>query len=92
MSYKVEVKDDFIKDCFGLSAKTRERVNNFIFNILPQTENPLLLFEKMKGFKTFYKKRFGDFRLGVEVNQVERKITILTIMNRKDIYKHFPPK
>lgn len=92
MSYKVEVKEAFIKECTKLQPKTSKKINDFVFNTLPYTENQLILFEKMTGYKSFYKKRFGNYRLGVEINHSLKVITILTIMDRKEIYRHFPPK
>ena len=91
MSYNIIVKEDYIRECKKLQPKLQKRINDFIFKTLPVSENPLLLFEKMKGYVTFYKKRFGDFRLGVEIIQSEKKIIVLKIMNRKEIYRHFPP-
>jgi mRNA interferase RelE/StbE len=44
--------------------------------------------KKMEGFKSFYRIRIGDYRIGVEL----RKDTLLfiAVANRKDIYKSFP--
>jgi len=92
MSFKIEIKDDFIKECQKLPPKISNRVKEFVFETLPNTSNPLQHFEKMKGYKTFYKKRFGDFRLGVEINQASKIVYVLAIMNRKEIYRYFPPR
>jgi len=92
MSYRIEIKDDFIKECRKLSPKISNRVREFVFKTLPSVSNPLLYFEKLKGYKTFYKKRFGDYRLGIEINQKNKTIIVLTIMNRKEVYRYFPPK
>jgi len=44
--------------------------------------------EKMQGYDRFYKVRFGQYRLGLMVeNDV---VTVKTIMHRKEIYKFFP--
>jgi len=91
MNYKIEIKNDFIKECTKLPPKINNRVKEFVFITLANTANPLQHFEKMKGFKTYYKKRFGDYRLGVEINQSSKTVYVLTIMNRKDIYRYFPP-
>ena len=44
--------------------------------------------KKMKGFKTFYRIRVGDYRVGIELKK--DTIWFITIANRKDIYKRFP--
>jgi len=92
MEFKIEVKDEFIKNSSILPPKLRKRISNFIFKILPDSEFPYGLFEKMTGFKNYYKKRFGDYRLGVEIDKDNKLIIILTIMHRKEIYRYFPPK
>jgi mRNA interferase RelE/StbE len=44
--------------------------------------------KKMEGFKTYYRIRVGDYRIGVELK--EKTLWFITIANRKDIYKIFP--
>ncbi len=44
--------------------------------------------KKMEGFKTFYRIRIGDYRIGVELKK--DTICFITIADRKDIYKSFP--
>ncbi len=45
--------------------------------------------KKMQGFKTFYRIRVGDYRLGVEL---ENSLTLrfIVVLHRKDIYRKFP--
>ena len=44
--------------------------------------------KKLKGYKTAYRIRMNDYRIGflLEVNTV----TLSRIMNRKEIYRYFP--
>ncbi|MCK4223655.1 MAG: type II toxin-antitoxin system RelE/ParE family toxin [candidate division Zixibacteria bacterium] len=44
--------------------------------------------EKLKSYKTFYRIRAGDYRIGVEI--VNDKIIFTRFLHRKDIYKYFP--
>ncbi len=44
--------------------------------------------KKMEGFKTFYRIRIGDYRIGIEVKK--DIVSFITIAHRKDIYKKFP--
>lgn len=44
--------------------------------------------KKMEGFKSFYRIRVGDYRIGVELRS--DTLWFITIANRKDIYKLFP--
>jgi mRNA-degrading endonuclease RelE of RelBE toxin-antitoxin system len=42
----------------------------------------------MEGFKSFYRDRAGDYRIGLELRKDTFWFTI--IADRKDIYKNFP--
>ncbi len=44
--------------------------------------------KKLEGFKTFYRLRIGDYRIGLEL--IGDTLVFITIANRKDIYKIFP--
>ncbi|WP_113639378.1 type II toxin-antitoxin system RelE family toxin [Nubsella zeaxanthinifaciens] len=44
--------------------------------------------KKMKGYKTFYRIKLGDYRIGFEC--VNNTINFITIAHRKDIYRIFP--
>ena len=44
--------------------------------------------KKMEGFKSFYRIRIGDYRIGIELKQ--DTLWFITIAHRKDIYKNFP--
>ncbi len=43
---------------------------------------------KLRGYKTFYRIRIGDYRLGLDVEG--DKVIFTRILYRKDIYKYFP--
>ncbi|GAB4428987.1 MAG: type II toxin-antitoxin system toxin RelE3 [Anaerolineae bacterium] len=43
---------------------------------------------KLKGYKTFYRIRVGDYRLGVDV--VDDTVILTRFLHRKDIYRYFP--
>ncbi len=44
--------------------------------------------KKLKGYKTAYRIRTGDFRIGVFISSGE--VEFARVVNRKDIYKLFP--
>ena len=44
--------------------------------------------KKLVGFKTYYRIKIGDYRLGFEL--LNNEITFITVKHRKDIYKKFP--
>ena len=45
--------------------------------------------KKMQGFKTFYRIRIGDYRLGIELES-SNALRFIIVLHRKDIYKKFP--
>ena len=44
--------------------------------------------KKLKGYKTAYRIRIGDFRVGLLLTQ--DTVEFVRVVNRKDIYKLFP--
>ena len=44
--------------------------------------------KKLKGYKTAYRIRMGDYRIGFLYEN--EKITLSRVMNRKEIYRYFP--
>ena len=42
----------------------------------------------MRGYLNFYKIRFGDYRLGLQV--IGNKIICERVLHRKEIYRYFP--
>jgi len=44
--------------------------------------------KKLKGFKTYYRIRVNDYRIGFEF--LDNEITFITIAHRKEIYNIFP--
>jgi len=44
--------------------------------------------EKMQGYDGFYKVRFGNYRLGLAIEN--DLVIVKTVMHRKEIYKFFP--
>ncbi|HEY5326903.1 MAG TPA: type II toxin-antitoxin system RelE/ParE family toxin [Mucilaginibacter sp.] len=45
--------------------------------------------KKMQGFKTFYRIRIGDYRIGIELEN-PTTLRFIIVLHRKDIYKKFP--
>jgi mRNA interferase RelE/StbE len=51
--------------------------------------NELANIKKLSGYKTYYRFRLGDYRLGFEkIN--ETTIRLIIVAHRKDIYNLFP--
>ena len=44
--------------------------------------------EKLKDYKTYYRIRVGNYRVGIEI--IQDKVIFTRFLHRKDIYKYFP--
>ena len=44
-------------------------------------------FEKLKGYSNYYKKRFGNYRIGAKYE--DDTLILSRILHRKDIYRFF---
>ena len=80
---KVLYEKKFLKDIDTVNEKHVEMV-------ISEIEKPSTLsnLKKMKGHKSAYRIRIGNYRVGfIYENQT---VIFLGLLNRKDIYKYFP--
>jgi mRNA interferase RelE/StbE len=87
---KIQVHKTFLKELTKLPSKERNKVENFLFKKAENFENPLQIpnLEKLKGYKSYYKIRFGDYRAGLRIKN--KTLYFERILHRKDIYKFYP--
>lgn len=45
--------------------------------------------KKMKVYKSYYRIKIGDYRIGVEIEQPD-VVTFIFVVHRKEIYRRFP--
>ncbi len=92
MIWTVFAVRSFLKDLAKLPKAIRLVVERFAFEDLPATENPYAhpKVEKLKGYKDFYKARFGDYRVGMRLIKDSRVVELWCVKHRKEIYRHFP--
>jgi mRNA interferase RelE/StbE len=74
----------------GGPFKKKSTNEKFVFEELPNSSSIESVgnFEKMKGYKGYYKIRFGDYRIGAHSN--DSTIGLKRVLNGKEIYKFFP--
>lgn len=87
---EVEFLDKFYKDLNSISSRS---VKNSLRRLIEEVESASHLFEiantkKLKGHKSAYRFRIGDYRVGVFYEG--QKITFARVVHRKDIYSVFP--
>ena len=80
----------FLKDLAQIQVKERSSIETFVFETLLTYKalTDCKKIEKMKGYKSFYKVRFGDYRIGL---RYENDVIVLErVLHRKEIYRFFP--
>lgn len=80
----------FLKDLAAIPSKQRKEIEVFAFETLPGSKSiaDLHKFEKMQGYVSCYKTRFGSYRIGAVIDG--DTIELKRVMDRKNIYKFFP--
>ncbi len=80
----------FLKDLARIPLPIRKEVEKFSFNdlLLIKKFNELENIGSMTGYPHYYKKRFGDYRLGFHFEK--DIITLERVLHRKEIYRFFP--
>jgi mRNA interferase RelE/StbE len=61
-----------------------------VFKELPKANSIFELgnVEQMKGYPSYYKIRFGQYRIGLKMK--EDRVILERALHRKDIYRYFP--
>lgn len=87
---KIEYRKGFLKELAKIPSGTRLRIEKLVFEELPKAHSifEMGIVEQMKGYRAYYKVRFGSYRIGLKV---ENDTVILErALNRKDIYRYLP--
>lgn len=87
---EIQVNKQFLKDLLKIPIPTREKIEILVFEEAESYKSleETGLFIKLKGYKNFYRARFGEYRIGVQY--LNGKIIFERALHRKDIYKFFP--
>ena len=87
---KVEYRKKFLKELSKIPTEKRSKVERFVFKQLPEANSifEVGMVEPMKGYPSYYKVRFGAYRIGLRVKN--DKAILERALHRKDIYRYFP--
>jgi len=87
---KIEYRKKFLKELSKIHKMERLRIESFVFNELPKANSIFELrnIEQMKGYPSYYKIRFGQYRIGLKIQ--DDKVILERALHRKDIYRYFP--
>jgi mRNA interferase RelE/StbE len=87
---EIRVNKTFLKELAQILDSQRLKIEQFVFNDTAafQRQQDIPNLRKLKGYKYFYRIRFGNYRAGV---RIENDILIFErLLHRKDIYKFYP--
>lgn len=84
------IKRSFIKDMRNLPKEIKEPIEKFVFeqSVKANTIHDLGKLTKILGYSGYYRKRFGDYRIGFKIES--RKIVFYRALHRREIYRYFP--
>ncbi len=86
----VKVNKKFLKDLAKVPASDRQKIETFVFEESEKIESLESTggFEKLKGYQSYYRIRFGNYRVGVQYE--DEILTFERVLHRKEIYRYFP--
>lgn len=87
---KVSYQKRFLADLARLPAEARKGIEKFVFEEMPKLNSlgESGKIEQMKGYKAYYKARFGSYRVGLKL--ADDTVSFERVLHRKDIYRYFP--
>jgi mRNA interferase RelE/StbE len=87
---KVTYQKRFLTDLAKVPAEIRKGVEKFVFEEVPKLNSlgESGKIEQMKGYKGYYKARFGSYRVGLKVEA--DTVSFERVLHRKEIYRYFP--
>lgn len=90
---KFSIEKSFDRDVDRIQdKKVLKKLRTFISMIEDaKTIHDISNVKKIEGYKSYYRIKIGDYRLGLEASSV-KEVTLLRFLNRKDIYRYFPKR
>lgn len=86
----IEYSKQFLKELALIPSRSRISIEKFVFEELPRLNNTneSKKIESLKGYRNFFKIRFGNYRVGLQ--KEGGIIVVKRVLHRKEIYKYFP--
>jgi mRNA interferase RelE/StbE len=86
----IQVNRVFLKELAKLPLRERLKVEKLLFEEVESYKSLAQIpnLKKMKGYRNFYKIRFGDYRAGLKFEN--NTLYFERILHRKEIYKFYP--
>jgi len=90
---KLRIDKSFDRDIDGIRDKKLLRKLQAFISIIENVDTiqEIPHVKKIGGYKSFYRIKIGDHRLGMEAIS-NKEVVLLRFLHRKDIYRYFPKK
>ena len=89
---QVLFKQSFVKDFKVLPQEVKREVKKVCVEVFPKIKSLQELSQydvkQLNGFKNYYRIKLGNYRIGFK--KENNAITFMRVLDRKDIYRHFP--
>jgi mRNA interferase RelE/StbE len=93
MNWIIRVNQRVAKEISKLPSDDRDTIANFLCKELPFMANPKVKGEPLHGgLKSYWKYRFGNYRIICEIKKREILIDVITVGDRKEVYKNLKNK
>ncbi len=89
MVWQINVSDTAEKQLGKLDRQVAQRIKTFLSERVALLDNPRSIGEALKGSELgeFWKYRVGDWRLICEIKDKQILITVLSLGNRREVYR-----
>jgi mRNA interferase RelE/StbE len=79
-----------LKDLAQIPTKVRKQIEKFVFEEAPkfQSFHDSPKIERLTGYPSYYKIRFGVYRVGLKIEN--ESLIFIRALHRKEIYRYFP--
>ena len=90
MGLEIRVNKTFLKELAQLPVNQRKKIEYFVFDEAEhfKTIEDIPNLKKLKGYKYYYRIRFGNYRAGIKIHN--NTLVFERLLHRKDIYKFYP--
>ena len=84
LSYRVEIKPKAIKQLEKLPKELTERI---LRKIVFMSDTPQSFMKKLES-QNIWSLRIGDYRVLIDLYEKERKLDVIQVAHRKNVYKN----
>ncbi len=91
MTWHVQYTRTFLKEMSRLPVNIQKRVEAIAFGEGIK-QDPFMVgkTQKLSGYRSFYKIRVGDYRIGLHIVANEHLVEFQRVLHRREIYRKFP--